>query len=137
MTLTPTVLTDAYISIASNVVSDHGNKVTINAEVEELETTTFGQTWKTRVGGLKDGSIDVSFLQDYVAANLDSIFWPLLGTVVAFEIRPTSGTVTTSNPKYTGNILITKWSPISGDVGKLAALDVSFPTTGTVTRGTS
>lgn len=137
MTLTPTVLTDAYISIASNVVSDHGNKVTINAEVEELETTTFGQTWKTRVGGLKDGSIDVSFLQDYVAANLDSIFWPLLGTVVAFEIRPTSSAASTSNPKYTGNILITKWSPISGDVGKLAALDVSFPTTGTVTRATS
>jgi hypothetical protein len=137
MTLTPTVLTDAYISINSNVVSDHGNKVTINAEVEELETTTFGQTWKTRVGGLKDGSIDVSFLQDYVAANLDSIFWPLLGTVVPFEIRPTSSAASTSNPKYTGSILITKWSPISGDVGKLAALDVSFPTTGTVTRATS
>lgn len=137
MTLTPTVLTDAYISINSNVVSDHGNKVTINASVEELETTTFGQTWKTRVGGLKDGSIDVSFLQDYVAANLDAIFWPLLGTVVPFEIRPTSSAAAPGNPKYTGSILITKWSPIAGDVGKLAALDVSFPTTGTVTRATA
>jgi len=137
MALTPTVLTDAYISINANVVSDHGNKVTINAEVEELETTTFGQTWKTRVGGLKDGSIDISFIQDYVAANLDSIFWPLLGTVVAFEIRPTSSAASTSNPKYTGSVLIIKWAPISGDVGKLAALDVSFPTTGTVTRATA
>lgn len=137
MTLTPTVLTDAYISIAGNVVSDHGNKVTINADVEELETTTFGQTWKTRVGGLKDGSVDVSFLQDYVAANLDAIFWPLIGTVVVFEIRPTSSAAAPGNPKYTGSILINGWKPIAGDVGKLAALDVSFPTSGAVVRGTS
>lgn len=137
MALTPTVLTDAYISIASNVLSDHGNKVEIPIEVEEKETTAFGQTWKTRVGGLKDGNLNISFIQDFVAAQLDTIMWALLGTVVAFEIRPTSGTVTTSNPKYTGSILIKEWKPVMGSVGDLATLDVSFPTSGTVTRGTS
>lgn len=137
MALTPTVLTDAYISINSNVLSDHGNKVEIPVSVEDKETTAFGQTWKTRTGGLKDASLNISFIQDYVAANLDSIMWALLGTVVSFEIRASSGTVTTSNPKYTGSILIAEWKPIMGSIGDLAALDVSFPTSGAVTRGTS
>lgn len=137
MTFTPTVLTDAYISIAANVISDHGNKVEIPVKVDSKDATTFGQTWNVRRGGLKDGSLNISFLQDYVAANLDEIMWALVGTVVAFEIRATSGSVTTSNPKYTGNILVDSWTPITGKVGDLVEVSVSFPTSGTVTRGTS
>lgn len=137
MALTPTVLTDAYISVASNVVSDHGNKVSINAQVAELKTTVFGQTWETRVGGLKDGSVDLDFLNDFVATNLDSIFWPLLGTVVAFEIRATSSARSTSNPAYTGSLFIKEWKPIVGGVGDLAQTSVSYPTSGTVLRQTS
>lgn len=134
MALTPTVLTDAYISINSNVVSDHGNKVEIPITVEDLDTTTFGNTYHTRVGGLKDGQVNITFLNDFSASQLDSIFWPLVGTVVAFEIRVTSAARSATNPAYTGNILINSWKPIAGDVGKLAQLDVSFPTSGTVTR---
>lgn len=137
MTLTPTVLTDAYISIAGNVVSDHGNKVEIPVEVEDKETTTFGQTWKTRVGGLKDATLKISFLNDYSASNLDAIFWPLLTSVVTFEVRPTSGAVGTTNPKWTGSILINSWNPITGSVGDVVQLDVDFPTSGPVTRATA
>lgn len=137
MTFTPTVLTDAYISIASNVVSDHGNKVEINVEVEDLDATTFGQTAKVRRGGLQDGSIGISFLNNFSASALDSIFYALLGTVVAFEIRPTSSAVSTSNPKYTGSILIKEWKPVGGDVGKLVKVDVTFPTSGATSRATS
>lgn len=137
MTFTPTVLTDAYISINSNVVSDHGNKVEINYEVEDLDATTFGQTAKVRRGGLADGSIGITFLNNFSASALDSIFWALIGSVVAFEIRPTSSAVGTSNPKYTGNILIKEWKPIGGDVGKLVTVSVTFPTSGAVSRATS
>jgi hypothetical protein len=137
VSLTPTVLIDAYIVIDSNVISDHGNKVQINAVVEEKDTTAFGQSWKRRVGGLKDGTVDFSFLNDYVAANLDSIMWPLLGTVVTFEIRPTSDTVGAGNPSYEGSLFIKEWKPIMGAVGDLATVDVSFPVDGPVTRTTS
>lgn len=134
MALTPTVLTDAYISINSNVVSDHANKVGINATVAELKTTTFGQTWEVRIGGLKDGTIDLEFLNDFTAANLDAIFWPLLGTVVTFEIRATSAARSATNPAYTGSIFVKEWKPIVGGVGALATVSLSFPTSGIVLR---
>ena len=137
MSLTPTVLTDAYIVISGNTISDHANKVAINVQVAELKTTAFGQTWETRVGGLKDGTVDLDFFNDFVAANLDSIFWPLVGTVVTFEIRPTSAARSTGNPAYTGSLWIKEWKPISGNVGGLATTSVSFPTSGTVSRQTS
>jgi hypothetical protein len=137
MTFNPTVLTDAYISISGNVISDHGNKIEVPVKAEDKDATTFGQTWKVRRGGLKDGNLNITFLNDYDPANLDSIMWALVGTVVTFEVRATSGTVTTANPKYTGSIFIQEWKPITGKVGDLVEVDVSFPTSGTVTRGTS
>jgi hypothetical protein len=137
MTFTPTVLFDAYISINSNVVSDHGNKVQLNFDWEDLDATTFGQTAKVRRGGLQDGTVDISFLNDFVAANLDSIFFPLGGTVVPYEIRPTSSARSTGNPAYIGNLFIKSWKPIGGDVGKLVQVDVSFPTSGLNTRVTA
>ena len=137
MTFNPLVLTDAYISINGNVISDHGNKIEVPVKAEDLYATTFGQTWHVRRGGLKDGNLNITFLNDFDPANLDAIFWALVGTVVTYEVRPTSGTVTTANPKYTGSMLVQEWKPISGKVGDLVEVDVSFPTSGAVTRGTS
>lgn len=137
MALTPTVLTDAYISINANVISDHGNKVELPIKFEEKDATAFGQTYKVRRGGLGDGNLNLTLLADYVAANLDSIIWPLIGSVVPFEIRPTSAAVGTGNPKYTGSVLVAEWTPITGKVGDLVEVTVSWPTSGTVVRATS
>jgi hypothetical protein len=53
-------------------------------------------------------------------------------------VRPTSGTVSASNPSYTGVFLVSQVNPISGSVGDLATRDVTWPTAGTagITRGT-
>lgn len=130
-------LTDAYVVINSVNHSASATSVELNVDVEDLETTTMGNTYKTHLGGLKSGTLTLNFVQDFANGALDATFWPLLGTVVTFEIRPTSGSVSTSNPKYTGSILISQWTPVANGVGELATVSVSFPTSGTVTRATS
>ena len=133
------VLTNAYIYLngASNV-SGFATKVELNVDVVELDSTTFGSGWTTNEGGLKSGSISIDFLDDYTASTgLDAILWPLLGSSVAFEIRTDSGTVSTSNPKWTGNVRISKLPAISGGVGELAKKSVTWPANGAVTRATS
>ncbi len=138
MTFTPTVLTDAYINLAAGtLVADHANKVELSIDYEELETTTFGQTAKVRRGGLQDGSVALTFINNFTASALDSIFWGIINTVVTYEIRPTSSAVSTGNPKYTGSLWIKEWKPIGGDVGKLVTVSVSFPTSGLNSRATS
>lgn len=140
MTLTPTVFYDCYVDLASGtLVADHANKAELNCEIEDLDATTFGQTAHVRRGGLMDGTVGFTFLNDFTAANLDSIFWAwfIAKVPIAFEIRPTSSAVGTGNPKYTGQLLVKEWKPIGGDVGKLVTVSVSFPTSGVTTRATS
>lgn len=132
------LLTDAYISINSSVLSAFATKIEVSAEVVELDTTTFGQTWTTVTGGLKKGTISIDFLNDYtVTTGLDGILWTLLGTSVTFEIRPTSSAASTSNPKWTGSVLISKMPVISGNVGDLSKMSVQWPVNGTLTRATA
>jgi hypothetical protein len=137
MSLTPTVLLDVFISINSNTISDHGNKIEVPLSADVLETTCFGQTFKTRVGGLKDGVVNISLLNDFTASNLNANMYQLLGTVVPFEIRPTSSARSATNPSLTGFILINAWNPLSGSVGDLDSMDMSFPTSSTVNLLTS
>jgi hypothetical protein len=137
MALVPTVLFDAFILINATNVSDHGNKIELPISADEEDTTAFGQTWKARTGALKDASVNIDFINDFVAAGLDATMFALLGTVVTFEVRPTSAARSTANAAYTGSIFIKEWKPIVGNVGKLVISSVSFPTSGPVLRQTS
>lgn len=114
-------------------------KAEIDATVVDLDSTAFGGSgWTSVVGGLKSGKISWDFNQDYTATTgLDAVMWPLLGTVVSFEMRPTSSARSTANPAYTGSVLIDDWKPISGKVGDLGVVSVTYPTSGVVLRQTS
>lgn len=129
------VLTAEFISIAGNDLSEYTRKGELKVEVDEKDVTTFASLgWKELLGGLKSGELSLEVLQDVAATKIDSIMWPLLGTVVAFEVRLSQAAASASNPKWTGNVLIKSWNPIEGGVGDEAAVSVSYPTSGAVTR---
>ncbi|WP_330242013.1 phage tail tube protein [Streptomyces sp. NBC_00525] len=132
------VLTSEYVGINSVDYSDNVRKAELTVEVEDKDVTTFGSDgWTEVLGGLKSGELKVEFLQDFAAGQVDEDMWALLGSVVTFEVRPTSAVVGTSNPKFTGSILVNGWNPIEGGVGDEASVSVSFPVSGAVTRATS
>jgi len=110
--------------------------VTLDVSVEEQETTAFGNNSRTRIGGLKDGSVSLDFHQDFGSAAVDATLWPLLGSTVEIIIAPTSDAVSATNPSYTFNALVTQYQPFANAVGELATLSVSWPVTGDVVRGT-
>lgn len=132
------VLTAEFLSINSNDLSEYTRKAEIAVEVEEKDVTNYKSLgWKEVVGGLKSGTLACEFLQDVAATKLDSIMWPLLGTVVPFEVRADQAAVGPSNPSYSGNILINGWSPITGSVGDEATVSQDFTTSGAVARATA
>lgn len=133
------VLLDAFSLLNAANFSTQVVKVEIDATVVDLDATAFGGSgWVQRVGGLKDGKVSFDFNQDFTpVTGLDAAFWPLLGTLVTFEERATSAARSTANPAYTGSMLIDEWKPISGKVGDISVISVSFPTSGVVLRQTS
>lgn len=105
-------------------------------EVGDVETTTFGGTWRSRVAGLKTGTVNLQFNQDFGAAAVDATIWPLLGTIGTVVISPTSTAVSATNPAYTATVLINAYG-VSGHIGDLSTVSVTWPISGTVTRATA
>lgn len=129
------VLLASFLSLNANDLSDRTSKIELSVEGEEKDVTTFASGgWKEMLGGLKSGTLTIGFKQDVAATELDSIMWPLLDTVVTFEVRLDNAPVGASNPKYTGSVLVNGWKPIAGSVGDTAEHDVSYRTSGAVVR---
>ncbi|MGA5486703.1 phage tail tube protein [Streptomyces pseudogriseolus] len=132
------VLLAQFLSINGQTLNEYTKKAELTVEVEDKDVTNYASLgWKEVIGGLKSAELSCEFLQDFAATKLDSIVWPLLGTVVPFEVRADQAAVGTSNPKYSGNILINGWAPITGSVGDEATVSQGFPTSGAVTRATT
>ena len=110
---------------------------TLTVDAAQLDTTDFASGgWVEMIGGLKSGTLSLEFIDDLADDSVDEDLWTLFGTVAAFSVKGTSAAAGTSNPSYSGNMLITSAS-LGGAVGDLAGKSLSFPTSGAVSRATS
>lgn len=133
------VLTAEKILINGTDVSAFCSKAefTISAEVKD-DTNYASAGWKEELAGLKQGKLALEFYNDFtVTTGLDFLMWPLLGTVATFEVAGVNTGRSTSNPSYTGSILISDWNPITGKVGDVDTSSVTYQTTGVVLRQTA
>ena len=131
------IATDYKVTINGTNFSTSLASVELPIEVEEQDTTAFGAEFRTRIAGLKTGSITLEFHQDFGAAAIDSVLYPLLGTNATVTVSPTSATVSASNPTFSGEFLVTQYSPFSSTIGDLATLSVTWPLNGPLTRATA
>lgn len=131
------VVTNAVVTIGGVDLSSHITKVTLSTSVNELETTTFGNTAKRRVAGLRDSTVAIDFNQDFTAAAVEATLYPLVGSTTQVIVKPNGTTASATNPSYTFNALITEWMPLDAQVGELATASVTFPVDGTITKATA
>lgn len=129
--------TDYKITVNGTNFSTNLNSVELSLESDDNETTAFGGTFRERIGGLKTGSITLSFMQDFGAASVDATLFPLFNTLATVVVVHTSGTVSATNPSYTAVCLANQYSPFNSSVGDIATLSVTWPTSGTVVRATA
>jgi len=129
--------TDFAITIGGTDFSDSLAAVTLDISREQLETTSFGNTARSYIAGLEDASVTLSFHQDFASGSVDEFVNSNLGGTVAVVIKPTSGSVSSTNPSYSFDALIVQSTPFSSNVGDLATQDLTFPVSGGVTRGTA
>lgn len=111
--------------------------VELNLEAEDVDTTAFGSSFRSRVGGLRDGSISLNFHQDFAASSVDQTLNPLIGTIATVVIIPNGTAVSATNPSYTVTCLVNQYQPFASSVGDLATTSVTWPLSGTVTRATA
>lgn len=127
------VATDFKTTLNGTNLSSYLTQTEIQFEVNDVETTAFGSTWRSRVAGLKTGALTLQFNQDFAVGAVDATIWPLLGTIGTVVVTPTSSAVGSANPAYTATVLINAYG-VSGQIGDLSTVSVTWPITGTVTR---
>ncbi len=123
------VLTDAVIILGGVNLSDHANQVTLNYEAETQDDTVFGDDTRSAAGGLKNWSVEVSFLQDFAAGSVDATLFALIGTTATWSIKGDSAATGVDNPAFGNNVttgLFVSAPPLGNSVGDMAGTSVSI-----------
>ena len=132
------VLTNAVVKINSVDYSANINQIELALTADEVDTTSFSSTgWRTVTGGLKSGSVTLSFHNDYAASGVDSVLWNAFNTIATVVVLPNGTAASASNPSYSFTALVTNVNPVSGSVGDLAVQNLTWPLSSEVTRATA
>lgn len=134
------VLTDAFVTYATVDISQFITSITLSSSLDVVETTGMSSTARTRVAGLRDNQVTLEFNQDFAASSLESIVngaTSTIGTAVTMVVKPVSGATTATNPSYTFSALVAEWQSLSGSIGELATVSVTWPISGVITKATS
>ncbi|HEY0643872.1 MAG TPA: hypothetical protein VGD39_10670 [Nocardioides sp.] len=120
---------DARVEVNSVVMSGFCRNVTLPLEFEALEDTAFGDTSRSRIGGLGDSTLGLGFNQDFASSATDATLYAAYATkaAVVVKVRPTTSSISATNPEYVGSYLPNQYNPFSNAVGELATVDVSWP----------
>ena len=133
------VLTDASVVINGINLSEFITIVAISTSDDVVETTGFGTGGaSTRVAGLTDNSVTLEFNQDFATSGpevtINAVGSSLVGTTTTIVVKPTSGSVSASNPSYTFSAVVAEWQPLSAAVGELATVSTTWPISGNITK---
>lgn len=131
------VLRNAFVSLNAVDLSNLVRQVTLSYSAELQDDTAMGDTARSRIGGLKDWSLQIEFFQDYAAGKVDATLFSLVGSTFAVELRPDTGNASATNPKYTGTGILESYQPVGGTVGENLMAPVSIQGVGALTRATS
>lgn len=124
------VMKNATVTVNGTDLSDHVAQFAVEARQPEVDSSAFGTGWRTFVSGLKEGTVTLTFHQDFAASNVNLTINPLLGSYATVVASGTFGGATTSG---TAVCFVNSVTPIGGALGDLAVMNVSWPTSGTVT----
>jgi predicted secreted protein len=131
------VFTNAYVTVNGTDLSDHIAAVTLDFSADEIETTAFGTAgYRSRVAGLKDGSIQLDWHQDFAASSVDSVLNSAFGSVGTVVVIPNGTVASSTNPRYTIQAVVSSYSPVAGSIGDLLTFSTTWAFAGAPTRGT-
>ncbi len=131
---------DVTLSVGGTDLSDNVQSIVVSQDAEDLDGTGMGASSRAHVRGLRDDRIEVTFLQDFAASQVDATLAALYtSTGFAIVVKPTSSAVSSTNPSYTMTGILLNYQPINATVGEISTPQVTFvPAPGSsIVRATS
>ena len=138
---TTVYLSNPSLTINSVDLQDQCTSAVINYVLEQLETTSFGDTARkfggSAVTSLQNNTIEVELYQSYAASETEATIFGLVGIQTTLVLKPTSAAVGATNPSYTlTNCYLSAHTPINASLGELSTITLTF-SGGALTKATS
>jgi len=130
------VLTNCVVKVDTIDLSDHVNAVSITETVNEVETSAFGNSNVTRVGGLRDSSISLTFHQNFAAGEVYATLKDKVGSIGTVQVIPNGTAISATNPSISLEVLYTEMSHLDGSIGELSTASVTWPAN-SITKATA
>lgn len=137
---TKLILKNCVVTVNGVDFTDHCSEVEVAMKKASVDTTNFSGGGKEAQAGLREDTMTVTFQQDFSASEVDATLYPLWNNETEFvvTVKPTSSSVSATNPLYSATCILLEYTPLSGKPGELSSTKVAFPTQrGTLTRATS
>ena len=130
------------LKIATVDLSAYVTSITLTQTFDEVETTSMGSAAHTFSKGLESSTLQVDFLNDWAASQVQATLQAAYGTSVTALIVPVKGTPTTTisatNPLFTVSILVNNLTPVgTGGPEDYARSSMTFTCTSTVAYATT
>ena len=114
------------VTLNSVALSDHVTMATINRVFDELEITAMGDSSHKFTKGLEASTIQLDFLNDTAASNVNATLQAAWGTTVPLTLKQTSAVVSTTNPLYSTTVLVNNTQDINGAVADESMQSITF-----------
>jgi len=138
---TTTYLSNPSLTINSVDLQDQCTMAVVNYVLEQLETTSFGDTARkfggSAVTSLQNNTIEVELYQSYAASETEATIFGLVGIQTTLVLKPSSAAVSATNPSYTlTGAYLSAHTPINASLGELSTITLTFAG-GALTKATS
>lgn len=133
-------LKNASLVLNSVDLSAYIQSVTFNRTKDTPQITAMGDDSHVYLGdGLRNATISVTFKADYDSGTVDATLATAYDsdTAVTFVLKPQNAATSTSNPAFSGSVIVTDYTPLGGSIGDAASQTASLQVTGDVSRATS
>jgi hypothetical protein len=120
------------VTINSVNLSDHVTSVSLNRNLDEIETTAMGDGGHKFIKGLEASSITIDFNNDTDTANVLQTLAARWGQITTVTLKQTSAITSPTNPLYTMSCLVNGTQDINGAVGDLGTQSVTWNVVGQI-----
>ena len=117
------VLTDGYVEINGQDLSDHAFSLDTPQEKERIDVSGFNSSGTQEfLPGRKEESATVRFRQDFASNEPHQVLEPLFrnNTTFGFSIKPTSSSTSATNPRFWGTASLFTYNGLSGDISTVS-----------------
>jgi len=123
------VFTDGTFIWNSVNLSSHVREIHLDSTLSTVDdSNTMGAVAVKVIPLLEDYTLTVVFSQDFASAQVDVTLAvdKQARTARAWEVRPTSAVVGTTNPKWTGTGYITDYAALDGSFGEVLGTRITI-----------